>query len=151
LRQGEDVGNVEAVDRAGLHAHRADKHEPAHELRRLGGEFAGDPSTERTADHVHLVELEVIQQLQVDVGDVVRRVDLVRQGRLTEAGMRRGNQPVPRGQQWHVRIRWRETLRAVKEQYRWSIASFEHFKRDTGDGHGLSLQGTFSRSVLQSL
>ena len=98
LRQGEDVGNIEAVNRASLHADGADQHEPAHEFWRLGGEFAGDPTTERTADHVDLVEIEASQQLQVDVGNVVRRVDPVGQGRLTEAGMRRGNEPVPRGE-----------------------------------------------------
>jgi hypothetical protein len=38
-------------------------------------------------------------------------------------------------------MRWRETLRAVKEQYWRSVAGFEHFKFDAGDGHGLSLQG----------
>ena len=145
LGQGEDVGNIEAVDRAGLHAHRAHQHEPAHELRRLGGEFAGDPSAERTADHIDLVEVEAIQQLQVDVGDVVRCLDPVGQGRLTETGMRRGDQPVPGGQQWYIGMGWRKTLRAVKEQYRWPVASLEHFKLDVGNGHGLSLQ----RGVLQ--
>ena len=68
-------------------------------LRRLGGEFGGDPAADRAADHIDLIEPEPVQQFEMDVGDVVHRIDPVGQAGFAEAGMRRRDQPVARRQQ----------------------------------------------------
>ena len=95
----EDVGNVEPVDRSGLHADGSDQHQPAHTFRRLGREFGGDPAADRTADHVDLRQAQPVHQFQIDVGDVVHRIDPVGQAGFAEARMRWRDQAVPRRQQ----------------------------------------------------
>ena len=148
LRQREDVGNVEPIDWTGLHADRADQHQPAHGLRRLGGEFGGDPAADRAADHIDLIESQPVEQFEMDVGDVVDRIDPVGQAGLPEPGMRRRDQPMALGQRSDVGMLGREALRAVQEQNRRTFAGLEHLKLDAGYSNDLSLQGSPSSGLL---
>ena len=88
-RHGEDVGNVELVGRAGLHADRADEHQPLDPFRHLGRDLGGDPSADRETDEIGSRQTQAIHQFQVNVGNVVHAVEPVRQRRFAETGMRR--------------------------------------------------------------
>ena len=89
-------------DRAGLHADRARPAPAGAPLRRLGRQLGGDPAADRTADHVDLIEAQPVEQFEIDVGDVVHRIDPVGQAGFAEARMRRRDQPMPRRQQAHI-------------------------------------------------
>ena len=87
-RHREDVGNVELVGRAGLHADRADEHQPLDALGHLGRHLRGDPAADRAADEIDRVETQPVHQFEIDVRDVVDAVEPVRQRRVAEARMR---------------------------------------------------------------
>ena len=74
----------------------------------------------------------------------------IQSGRLDrpEAGMRRRDQPMARGQRSDVRMLGREALRAVQEQNWRTFAGLEHLKLDAGYSNDLSLQGSPSSGLL---
>ena len=75
--------------RPGLDADRRHQHQLAKPLRRLARHLGGDPAADRTGDQVDLRDVEPIEQLEIDVGDVVDAIEPFRQARFAEARMRR--------------------------------------------------------------
>ena len=137
-------GMSSLIDRAGLHADGAGQHQPSHRGGRLGREFGGDPAADRAADHIDLCHGQPVQQFEIDVGDVVHRIDPVGQAGFAESRMRRRDQATPRRQQTHIGVLRHEPLCAVQEQKGLAITIFEQVKLDAGDRDRSALQGTFS-------
>ncbi len=88
--QRPDIGNVAIGGAADLDAVRVDQHQPGKEAIVLGGHFECDPAAEREPDRRHLAETQFLDQIEIDIADVVGRLDPVGPLRHPEAG-RRGN------------------------------------------------------------
>jgi len=132
-RHREDVGNVELVRAAGLHADRSDQHEAIDPFRHLGGELGGDPSAERQSHDVGSPQRQAIQQFEIDVGDVIDAVEPVRQRRLAKAGMRRRDDaPAPREQVDEAHV-GRDPGAAVQIKDRRAAPALEHLELDPGN------------------
>ena len=99
LRHRENIRDVELVRAADLDADRSDHDQTANALRRLGGHLSRDPAADRAARDIDHIELETIQQLEIEMGDIVDAVEPVRQAGPTKAGMRGHDQTAPRRKQ----------------------------------------------------
>jgi hypothetical protein len=78
------------------------------------------------------------------MGDVVHRIDPVRQAGLAEPRMRRRDQAMPARQQADIGMFGRKSRGVVQEQDGRALALFEDLKFDAGDRDGCALQGTSS-------
>ncbi len=141
---GEDVGNVEPVDRAGLHADRADQHEPAHELSapwwrvrrrsshrsnsrsRRPGRDRADPAVPGRCRRCRPPHRSSRAGWIAEARDATARSAGVRPTAMAHKDARR------------------ETLRAVKEQYRWPVAILEQLQARRRRSRPFALQGTSS-------
>src|SRR5262249_10109586 len=85
-----DILDVPIHGAADFDARGVDKDELGKEAVVLGGHFQRQPSAERKADRRQFLDIQALQQIEIDVADVVRRLDPVRPFRPAETG-RRGN------------------------------------------------------------
>ena len=102
-REGLDVGHVEEIGEVALfaagelHADRRDEHQLGEPRATAHAHLERDPSAERRADQNHVVELQLVEQIEIEVGEIVDRSDVGRSGRRTVAGMpRRDHRPLLR-------------------------------------------------------
>ena len=70
-----------------------DQDQPPNALRLHGRHLRGDPSAERRADEVELVDSESIRQLPIYMRDIVGPIHPVRQSGPAESGVRRRDDP----------------------------------------------------------
>ncbi len=89
LRHGVDVGNVEPVDRPDLDADGAISTSLSMSRGALGRELGRGPAADRMADQQDVGEIEPADQFEIEVREVVDRVDPDRQARPAEARMHR--------------------------------------------------------------
>src|SRR6185369_15060753 len=91
LRLGDrkDVDDVTRVPCADLDADRIGKHEMRKPGRRLDRNLCRDPGAERYPDNDRVLEVEVIEQIEVEIGEVVDGGERLRLLGVAEARMAR--------------------------------------------------------------
>ncbi len=71
---------------------RAGQRQRRQPLRAAHRELGGNPAAERKSDQVHAVELQLFEQVEIEIGKVVNRIEPIRRVGFAEAGMfRRDN------------------------------------------------------------
>ncbi len=131
--KGEDVRNVTGLPIADLDAHGSHQNEAGQAVGTLDGHLGRDPSTERGADHHHVAQIARGQQVEVEIGEIVDRVDAVNVRRMTEAGMRRGKHLAVRGQQVQKGVVRPEALFAVKPEEWLAPPALDVLEGDVGN------------------
>ena len=91
-RQRKYIRQVELIRAAGFDADRTNEKQFLESLRRLGRHFRRDPAPQRTTDQIDARKAELVQEFQVDMGDIVCAVEPIRQSRFSKAGMRRADE-----------------------------------------------------------
>ena len=86
-RQREDVRDVAGLPVAHLDAERRHEDEPAEAFAALDRHLRGDPAAQRRADHDHVAEIPLGEQVEVEIREIVDGVDGARVGRVPEAGV----------------------------------------------------------------
>ena len=82
-----------------LDTERRNQDQLAETSRRLHRHFGSYPATERAADDDHLAEIGLVEQVEIEIGQVIHRVDIGRIGCLVKAGMGRQDHPALLGQE----------------------------------------------------
>ena len=82
-----DIRNVSRLAVANLDPERSDQDQPGHALRALHGHLRGDPAAERAADHDGVAGVLLREQIEIEVGQVVHRVDACRLRRVAKPRM----------------------------------------------------------------
>ena len=90
----------DAVD---VDARGADQSQRAKPARAPNGDFGRDPSAERMADEMHLIEAERVDEIEIEIGKVGKLVQPVRRIGPAEAGMIRHDHVVALRQRRHER------------------------------------------------
>ena len=96
-REGLDVGHVEEIGEVALfpagelHAHRRDEDQLGEPRVIAHAHLERNPSAEGRADENHVVELQLVEEIEIEVGQIVDRSEVGRTGRCTVAWMARRN------------------------------------------------------------
>ena len=138
LRHGVDVGNVELIDRPDLDADRRDQHQLVDRRRVLGRNLGCGPAADRMADQHDSGQFQSCDQFEIEVREVVDRVDPDRQARSAEAWMHRRDHVEPlaeRGEERRGRIK---SAAAVQEQQRRPAATLVQLDLDLAELQGLA-------------
>ena len=96
------------------------------------GDFAAisaaiHPPIEQPSD-IDRVEVETIQQLEIDVGDIVDAIEPVRQAGPAKARVRGHDQTAPRRKQRDEFLFWIESLAPMQPKQRRALPGLEHFE-----------------------
>ena len=83
-RHAEDVGDRLA---AGGDANRADQGQARQPCRIAHCQLGGDPAAERGADQMHPFQIQCLQQIEIEIGEIGNVIEPGRVVRLTKAGM----------------------------------------------------------------
>src|SRR5712675_150593 len=87
----EEIGEVALFPAGELHAHRRDEDQLAEPRVIAHAHLERNPSAERRADENHVVELELVEEIEIEVGQIVDRSEVSRTRRRTIAWMARRN------------------------------------------------------------
>src|SRR6516165_36484 len=95
---GEDVGDVAMLAVAYLDAHRVGQDEMGDPGGGFDGDLGCDPAAERDTGDDNAPEIELIEEIEVEIGKVVDAVERFRRLRSAETRMGRNNQAHARGE-----------------------------------------------------
>src|SRR5229473_5592273 len=98
LGHGEDVRDIAMLAAADLYADRVAQHEMGNSRCRLDCDLGCDPAAERYAYQRDVREVELMHEVEVEIGEVVDAIEGFWRLRAAEAGMGRNNHPGARGE-----------------------------------------------------
>src|SRR6266478_4024083 len=126
----QDVGCLSVTD---FDAERVDQAEPVEPVATLDGQLGREPAAEREAHQRRLLVRQRVEKIQVEVDEVVDRLEVRRARGSPEAGVRGGDDlgmTAEHFQKWGSRI---DGLRAMQEQHRPAGAAAQYFQVDSPD------------------
>ena len=118
---------------ADLDADGVGEHELADARGRFHRDRRSDPAAERDARQRYIAQVELVEQVEIVVGEVVDRIDALRQLGGAKARMRRRDQARLRREPVEHRRRRIEPDAGVQEQQRPALAALEHVHGDAVD------------------
>jgi len=131
----EDVGDVPRLAVADLDAQRRHQHQPRHAGRALHRHLGGNPATQRATDHHRVAGVELRQEIEIEVGQVVHRVEAVDLRRVAVPRMRgRDDAAVSRQRLEHRRVGI-EALLAVEPEDRTTVTALDDLEPHVAHGH----------------
>ena len=136
LGDGEDIGDVALLAAADLDADRVGEHQMRHPRRRLDGDFRRDPAAERHAHDGEVVERELVDEVEIEIGEVVDAIERLRRLRAAEAGMGRRQHARAGGEGVEHRRIGLEADAGMQEQERPAAPALDHLDADAVDGDG---------------
>ena len=132
-RQRIDVADVALFAPAELDAQRVDQHEAADAFDRADAHFERDPAAERRADEHDVLQPLLLDQVEVEIGQVMDGTEIFGPLGPAEPGVTRGeHSPAPR-QPVQERAVLRKIVAPVQEQQRPACSSNRDFERDLTD------------------
>ncbi len=133
LAHGEHVGDVALIARAHLDAERVGEHEAGNPRAGFDGDLGRDPGAERDADERHVLEPQLVHQVEIEIGEVVDRGEVLRLLGAAEARMGRRDDSRLGGKQVEHRGVGRDADAGMEEEDRGTLAAldpFEPYARD---------------------
>ena len=121
-RQGKNIRDIPRLPVTDLDTERRNQDQPAEASRRPDRHFGSYPATERAADNNRIVEIILVEQIKVEIGQVVHRVDIGHIGRMTKAGMGRQDHPALIRQQSRKRSLRTRPVFSVQDEYRTALS-----------------------------
>ena len=142
-----DVDDVASLAIADLDADRVGQHEVRDPGRRLDRHLGRDPAAERHADDHGVAQIELIEQVEVEIGEVVDGVERPRLLRAAEARVHRRQHPRARRQPIEHRRGRLDADAGMQEQQRPAGAALDQLHADAGDGDRGNRIGTHKLDV----
>ncbi len=134
LGNGEDIDDVALLAIADLDADRIGEHEMGEAFGRFDRDLGRDPAAERHPHHDHVAQVELVEQIEIEIGEIVHGRERPRLLGAPEARMRRRQHPVARGE---PRQRGRVGFDAdagMQKQQGSAGAPLDQFDLDAADG-----------------
>jgi hypothetical protein len=104
--------------------------------RRFDRDLSGDPAAERYADDRDVAQIELLEQVEIEIGEVVDPVERSRRLLPAEAGMRRNQEAAVRGEPLQHRRVGLDADSGMQEQQRPSAPALDHLDLDAADRDG---------------
>nr|ART36207.1 B530 [uncultured bacterium] len=122
LRHGKDVRELAGFPVRELDAHGVDQHQLLEPGAAFGGQFQGQPATHGKPHHGQVVETEIVDQVQVQIGQIINTADSPVMRRAVKPGVGRQDDLEMRGQRIQIGRSRRWPGPAMQHQ-QWRTAS----------------------------
>ena len=132
--EGENVRDIAGCAVADLNTDRVGQHEVREPRCRLHRDFGGDPGADRYADNDGVGEIQLVQKVQIEIGEVIDRGEGAWLLGAAEARMARRDDAHALRQPVEHRGLWVETDAGMQEEQGPPAPLFRIFYRNTIDG-----------------